>query len=108
MLKAWTRTGAVGDRFCGEVWLCRIVSVRMVWVWGERKRPSQRDIVKEASVELYKGSDGWKKGGIKADCPHFKPWTQNFKNAGYGRRAPNKRGAQISTVSSVPGTVLHS
>lgn len=62
----------------------------------ERKRPSQRNIVKEDSVELYKGLDGWEKGGIKADCPHFKPWTQNFKNAGFRRRAPNKRGAQFS------------
>lgn len=45
MLKAWTRTGAVGDRFCGEVWLCRIVSVRMVWVWGERERGQAKEIL---------------------------------------------------------------
>ena len=87
---------------------CLSLSENGMGVGRERQRPSQRDIVKEDSVELYKGLDGWKKGGIKADCPHFKPWTQNFKNAGYGRRAPNKRGAQIFTVSSVPGTVLHS
>lgn len=75
----------------------------------ERKRPSQRNIVKEDSVELYKGLDilkFGKKGGIKADCPHFKPWTQNFKNAGFRRRAPNR--CPVLHVSSVPGTVLHS
>ena len=84
------------------------LSENSMGVGRERKRPSQRDIIKEDSVELYKGLDGCKKGDIKADCPHFKPWTQNFKSSGYGRRAPNKRGTQFSTVSSVPGTVVHS
>ena len=46
MLKAWTRTGAVRGRFCGgEVWLCGIVSVKIVWVWGERERVQAKEIL---------------------------------------------------------------
>lgn len=47
------------------------LSENSMGVGRERKRPSQRDIVREDSVELYKGLDGCKKGGIKADCPPF-------------------------------------
>ena len=42
----------------------------------DRKRKSQRDTVKEGSVEFSKRLDGWGEGGIKADCPGFKLCTQ--------------------------------
>lgn len=61
---------------------------------GREKEAKPKKYCKRDSVELYKGLDGWEKGGIKADCPHFKPWTQNFKNAGFRRRA--QMGAQFS------------